>query len=166
MQCSWVQSFTFKMSALCVQIRRQFVCIFSAFCKTIYLEYINVGLLRVPTRPYFPNPILYFYNCFSYDHTRIRYPGPQWCVNCSNNFHGEECDEKSFCRNCMGDHQCPVYQKEVEMIKVKVRDNVSFPEASRRKLCLNSGTTQWIRKKSWRNWKQPCCRKTKKLRGY
>lgn len=77
------------------------------------------------------------YSCFSYGHTRVRCPGPQRCVNCSNNFHGEECGEASFCRNCKGDHrptnrQCLVYKKEVEVIKIKVRDNLSFPEARKR----------------------------------
>ncbi|XP_062537991.1 uncharacterized protein LOC134206305 [Armigeres subalbatus] len=84
------------------------------FNKTTYPEYIKVGLLRVATRPYFPNPML-CYGCFSYGHTRVRCPGPQRCFNCSGNFHGEEeCNEASFCRNCKGNHrpsnrQCPVY---------------------------------------------------------
>ncbi|XP_058448897.1 uncharacterized protein LOC131428855 [Malaya genurostris] len=107
------------------------------FSKTTYPEYLKIGLLRIPTRPYFPNPML-CYNCFSYGHTRVRCPGPQRCFNCSGDYHGEEeCNEASQCRNCKGDHrptsrQCPVYKKEVEVIKIKVRDNVSFPEARKR----------------------------------
>ncbi|XP_029717974.1 uncharacterized protein LOC115260807 [Aedes albopictus] len=106
------------------------------FCKTTYPETIKVGLRRVPTRPYIPNPML-CYGCFSYGHTRARCPGPQRCVNCSGEFHGDECGEATLCLNCKGDHrptnrQCPVYKKEVEIIKVKVRDNLSFPEARKR----------------------------------
>ncbi|XP_062542399.1 uncharacterized protein LOC134210361 [Armigeres subalbatus] len=106
------------------------------FCKTTFPEFIKVGLLRVPTRPYFPNPML-CYGCFSYGHTRIRCPGPQRCFNCSDNFHGEECDKAPSCQNCKGNHrptnrQCPVYKKEVEVIKIKVRNNLSFPEARKR----------------------------------
>ena len=107
------------------------------FAKTTYPEYLKIGLLRISTRPYFPNPML-CYNCFSYGHTRARCPGPQRCFNCSGNHHGEEeCSEAAQCRNCKGDHrptnrQCPVYKKEVEVIKIKVRDNVSFPEARKR----------------------------------
>lgn len=106
------------------------------FCKTTYPETMKVGLRRVPTRPYFPNPML-CYGCFNYGHTRLRCPGPKRCANCSKEFHGDECSEASLCQNCKGDHrptsrQCPVYKKEVEVIKVKVRDNVSFPEARKR----------------------------------
>ncbi|XP_029707544.1 uncharacterized protein LOC115254284 [Aedes albopictus] len=106
------------------------------FCTTTYPETMKVGLRRLPTRPYFPNPML-CYGCFSYGHTRIRCPGPQRCVNCSNNFHGDECSEASLCWNCKGDHrptsrQCPVYKKEVDVIKIKVRENISFPEARKR----------------------------------
>lgn len=106
------------------------------FCKTTYPETIKVGLRRVPTRPYFPNPMLCF-GCYSYGHTRARCPGPQRCVNCSGEFHGDECGEAPLCLNCKGNHrptnrQCPVYKKEVEVIRVKVRDNISFPEARKR----------------------------------
>lgn len=107
------------------------------FCQTTYPEHLKIGVLNVPTRPYFPNPML-CYGCFSYGHTRARCPGPQRCLNCSGDYHGEgECGEASLCRNCKGDHrpasrQCPVYKKEVEVIKIKVRDNLSFPEARKR----------------------------------
>lgn len=106
------------------------------FCTTTFPETMKVGLRRVPTRPYIPNPML-CYGCFSYGHTRVRCPGPQRCVNCSNNFHGDECGESPLCWNCKGDHrptsrQCPVYKKELEVMKIKVRDNVSFPEARKR----------------------------------
>jgi hypothetical protein len=107
------------------------------FCTTTYPEFIKVGVLHIPTRPYFPNPML-CYSCFSYGHTRARCPGPQRCYNCSGDFHGEEeCGNASLCLNCKGDHrptsrQCPVYKKEVEIIKIKVSDNVSFPEARKR----------------------------------
>lgn len=107
------------------------------FCKTTFPGHIKVGLLHVPTRPYFPNPML-CYNCFSYGHTRTRCPGPQRCFNCSGNSHGEEeCGEAPHCRNCNDGHrptnrQCPVYKQEIEVIKIKVRDNLSFPEARKR----------------------------------
>ena len=106
------------------------------FCKTTFPETMKVGLRRVPTRPYVPNPML-CYGCYTYGHTRARCPGPQRCSNCSSEFHGDECSEAPMCRNCKGDHRptnrnCPVYKREVEVMKVKVRDNLSFPEARKR----------------------------------
>ncbi|XP_058817010.1 uncharacterized protein LOC131680304 [Topomyia yanbarensis] len=115
------------------------------FCKTTYPEYVKIGLLHVPTRPYFPNPML-CYGCFNYGHTRVRCPGPQRCFNCSKEQHGEEkCKETAYCRNCEGDHQptsreCPVYKKEMEVIKIKVRDNLTFPEARKRAEYLSKGS--------------------------
>ncbi|XP_058467151.1 uncharacterized protein LOC131440079 [Malaya genurostris] len=107
------------------------------FCKTTYPKHIKIGLLHISTRPYFPNPML-CYNCFNFGHTRMRCPSPKRCFNCSGEQHGEEeCNEAQFCRNCKGDHrpsnrQCPVYKKEVEIIKIKVRENITFPEARKR----------------------------------
>jgi hypothetical protein len=34
------------------------------FAKTTFPEFVKIGLLRIPTRPYFPNPML-CYGCFS-----------------------------------------------------------------------------------------------------
>jgi hypothetical protein len=107
------------------------------FGKTTFPEYVKIGVLHIPTRPYFPNPML-CYGCFSYGHTRARCPGPQRCFNCSGDIHGEEeCGEASFCRNCKGEHrptsrQCPVYKKVEVIKKKKIRDNLTFPEARKR----------------------------------
>jgi ribosomal protein S19 len=115
------------------------------FGKTTFPDYVKVGVLHIATRPYFPNPML-CYSCFSYEHTRVRCPGPQRCFNCSGNPHGdEECNEAPHCRNCKGNHrptsrQCPVYKKEVEVIKIKVRDNVTFPEARKRAELLSGNS--------------------------
>ncbi|XP_062538774.1 uncharacterized protein LOC134207066 [Armigeres subalbatus] len=104
------------------------------FAKTTYPEHIKVGLLRVATRPYFPNPML-CYGCFSYGHTRLRCPYERRCFNCSDEYHGEECNKAPSCLSCKGDHrttnrQCPVYKKEIEVVKIKVRDNLTFPEVN------------------------------------
>lgn len=83
------------------------------FSKTTYPLYMKVCLLRVATCPYIPNPQRY--------------------VNCSQNFHGEECGETLLCRNCKGDHQSTnrqsaVYKREVEVITVKVS---KFPRGNK-----------------------------------
>lgn len=115
------------------------------FCKTTYPEHLKVGLNSVPTRPFFPNPML-CYSCFSYGHTRARCPGPQRCFNCSGNVHEvDECNETPYCRNCKDGHrptnrQCPVYKQEVEVIKIKVRDNLSFAEARKRAKLQSQGS--------------------------
>lgn len=115
------------------------------FCKTTYPEYLEVSLLRVPTCPYFPNPML-CHGCFSYSHTLVQCTGPQRCVNCLLNFHGKNCGWASLCRNCKSDHrstsrQYPVYKKKVETIKEKVSENLSSPK-QKNEWCNSQVTTQ------------------------
>jgi len=106
------------------------------FNKCTYPSHVKIGLLRTSTRPYYPNPLL-CYGCFSYGHPRARCPGPQRCFNCSNEHQEEECREAAHCRNCDGNHrpnsrQCPVYKKEMDIIRVKVDNNITYPEAKKR----------------------------------
>lgn len=48
-----------------------------------------------------------------------------------------DCTATAHCINCDGPHrpnnrQCPIYQKEVEVIRLKVDQNLTFPEARKR----------------------------------
>lgn len=109
------------------------------FNRCNYPLHVKVGLLRVTTRPYYPNPLL-CYGCARFGHPRIRCPGPKRCLNCSNEHElseDEECTSAAHCINCGGPHrpnnrQCPVFKKEVEVVRVKVDHNLTFPEARKR----------------------------------
>lgn len=106
---------------------------------TVRLEYLSVGLLRVATRPYYPNPML-CYQCYAYGHSRQRCPNPavcSYCSGCHQIVEGEECSLPQQCRNCSGDHRpgyrkCPVFIREMEIIKVRIDNNISFQEARER----------------------------------
>lgn len=55
------------------------------------------------------------------------------CAKCGSEAHGE-CSNTIKCLNCKGAHSafeknCPCYQKEVEIIKIKINKNCTFKEA-------------------------------------
>lgn len=106
------------------------------FNKSTYPAHVRIGLLRTSTRPYYPNPLL-CYGCFRFGHPRARCPGPQRCFNCSAEHQVEECGETAFCLNCRGSHrpnsrECPVYKQEQQVIRIKVDNNLTYPEARKR----------------------------------
>lgn len=109
------------------------------FAQSTYPSHVKIGLLRTATRPYYPNPLL-CYNCLCYGHPRARCPGPQRCLNCSETHQipeGMECTKAAYCINCKGNHrpnnrQCPIYQKEMKVIRIKIDQNLSYPEARKR----------------------------------
>lgn len=116
------------------------------FGKTTYPEHVKVGVLRVTTRPYYPNPLL-CYNCFEYGHPKLRCPLQKRCYNCSGNHVVESCEENAHCLNCEQDHRpnnrkCPKYQKEIEIIKAKIDFNLSYVEAKKRVECANASYAQ------------------------
>ncbi|XP_055591251.1 uncharacterized protein LOC129743290 [Uranotaenia lowii] len=97
-------------------------------------QYINFGLLRIATRPYYPTPMLCF-KCLDYGHTKLRCEGNEKCPNCSQE-HAGECQNRSFCHHCKNDHsalnrQCPKYIMEDQICKMQVDLRITFPEARR-----------------------------------
>ncbi|XP_055587839.1 uncharacterized protein LOC129740257 [Uranotaenia lowii] len=97
-------------------------------------EYVNFGLLRIPTRPYYPSPMLCF-KCLEYGHTKLRCSGNEKCQNCSQEHEGK-CQNPTFCQHCKSDHsalhrQCPRYMMENQICKMQVDLKLSFPEARR-----------------------------------
>lgn len=108
------------------------------FSKCNYPSHVKIGVLYVVTRPYYPNPML-CYGCFRYGHPRVRCPGPQRCIHCSAERHleeNDECREAAHCINCGGPHrsnnrQCPIYKREMEVVRIKIDRNLTYPEARR-----------------------------------
>lgn len=106
-------------------------------CGTVAPHRIYFGLLSVPTRIFYPRPMI-CYNCCEYGHTKTKCQKTAVCTNCSGNAHaeGEKCCQASYCKNCRGAHapvsrKCPLYSKEEKIIKIKVDNGVSFGEARR-----------------------------------
>lgn len=116
------------------------------FNKTTYPKHIKVGLLRIPTKPYYPNPMLCF-GCFNYGHPKVRCTKTKICFNCSDCYHGDECTKPAYCLNCEGSHRpgnrtCPVYKHEENIVHTKIDLNISFPEARERVKQGNSTYSQ------------------------
>lgn len=126
--------------------RRNTPAVILTFSRCAYPSRVKIGLLSIPTRPYYPNPLL-CYGCCQYGHQRARCPGSQRCLNCSAEQHVEEdaqCSEASHCINCGGPHkpnnrQCPIYKQEMEVIRLKVDRNLTYPEA-RKQVQANLGS--------------------------
>lgn len=106
------------------------------FGKTTYPRFVKVGVLRVETRPYYPSPML-CYACLKYGHVSARCSGSRRCFNCSVPYHGTECNNEAKCANCEDKHRssyrkCPVYQREIKVIRMKIDKNLTYPEARKR----------------------------------
>lgn len=107
---------------------------------TTWPQFIYFGALRVPTRIYFPAPML-CYGCLEYGHTRIRCQNPSRCQNCSSPDHkSEDCTDKANCFHCKQEHKpidrnCSMYKMENEIVRIKVEQGLTYPEA---KKCYDS----------------------------
>lgn len=95
-------------------------------------EYIYIGMERVKTRIYYPRPMR-CNNCLMFGHTKKFCKKNQACSNCGGDFH-ENCSNPISCLNCKNPHnafdlKCPFYQRETDLIKIKIDHNCSFREA-------------------------------------
>lgn len=104
-------------------------------CKgTVPPKHVKFGALRVATRVFYPSPMLCF-RCYSFGHTKTKCKGNTVCRNCSNVDESTEiCDKPAYCKNCKQNHSpadrsCPAYKTEVEIIKIKTDEGLTYPEA-------------------------------------
>lgn len=103
-------------------------------------DHIDFGYLRVNTRPYYPSPML-CYRCWSFGHTRLRCQATAICGNCAKNNHPLEdrtsCPNTQYCQRCdsnnhaLSSKNCPFYQKEKDIQKLRVDQGLSYPAANR-----------------------------------
>ena len=94
---------------------------------------ITVGYLKVKVSLFIPNPMRCF-NCNKFGHTNQRCKVAANCPGCRKDKHEGQCDGPKLCSNCNGPHassakDCPVWQKEKEIQRVRVEKRISFPEA-------------------------------------
>ncbi|XP_055924575.1 uncharacterized protein LOC129956668 [Argiope bruennichi] len=96
-------------------------------------EFVYAGYIRRPVRQYIPNPLRCF-QCQRFGHCR----GSLTCARCAEKGHdSQECFAQEKCVNCKGDHpsfsrSCPSWQLEKEIITIKIKEDISHPEARRR----------------------------------
>ena len=110
------------------------------FNTAILPKYLKVGYLKVAVDVYIPNP-LQCYCCYKFGHHERNCKlnqGEHVCRRCGNSnlVHSSEddCEFGIRCINCKGEHvatsrSCPVWKKEKEVVTVKYREGLSFPEA-------------------------------------
>ena len=94
---------------------------------------ITVGYLKVKVALFVPNTMRCF-NCNKFGHTSQRCKVAAKCTGCGKDKHEGQCEGPTLCSNCNGPHassakDCPVWQKEKEIQRVRVEKRISFPEA-------------------------------------
>ncbi len=95
---------------------------------------IRLGYTVVTVDVFIPNPLRCF-KCQRFGHGQASCRGKQRCFRCGGEGHdGKECSESPRCCNCEGTHcasskDCPDWQREKEITKVKYTQNISFREA-------------------------------------
>ncbi|GBL97223.1 hypothetical protein AVEN_84930-1 [Araneus ventricosus] len=99
-------------------------------------EYIKAGYVRCSVRPYIPNPLRCF-KCQRFGHSKTNCRGTLTCARCAVAGHESTgCTAAEKCANCQGKHTsfsraCPKWELEKEIVTLKFKNNISFPEARR-----------------------------------
>ena len=96
---------------------------------------VKIGYCLERVEQYVPAPLSCFI-CQKFGHHRVACRGRQTCSKCSEkdpDHVEEDCLKEIRCANCQLDHAAyartgTVYQKEKEIIEVKHKRNVSFPD--------------------------------------
>ena len=92
-----------------------------------------VGYLKVKVALFVSNPMRCF-NCNKFGHTSQRCKVAAKCTGCGKDKHEGQCEGPKLCSNRNGPHassakDCPVWQKEKEIQRVRVEKRISFAEA-------------------------------------
>ena len=131
-----VKRFTVKTSA---GVTNTNIYLMTFSCASLP-QAIKAGYHNIKVEVYIPNP-LRCYKCQRYGHGAMRCTNGHISHRCGGNEHeGSDCKETPFCCNCKGSHmasskECPIWIRETAICKLKVSNNISFPEA--RKLYFN-----------------------------
>ncbi|GBN65753.1 hypothetical protein AVEN_24892-1 [Araneus ventricosus] len=99
-------------------------------------QFIKAGYIRYAIRPYIPNPLRCF-QCQRLGHAKASCRGTLTCARCAELGHDNtDCKRKEKCVNCKGEHSsfsrlCPKWQLEKEIISLKIKKGISYPEAKK-----------------------------------
>ncbi|XP_061190460.1 uncharacterized protein LOC133198380 [Saccostrea echinata] len=106
------------------------------FCTPTLPTNIKVGLYIMKIETFVPNPLRCF-KCQRFGHGQSNCKSADACFRCGEEGHdGKGCQKDPKCKNCKGDHmasskQCPVWQKEKNIQKVKAEKRIPYPEAKK-----------------------------------
>ena len=108
---------------------------------------VKIGFIQVKVDVYIPNP-LRCYNCQVFGHHENKCGRHPVCCNCAQPEHcaSGQCDKPAICVNCSGDHpanskECPQWEKEKQILKIKCEQIISFPEARKQFEQFNGAKT-------------------------
>lgn len=113
---------------------------------------VKAAYLSIAVDQYIPNP-LRCYNCQHYGHGKSSCSRPEICAKCGGKGHSDNgCSNDLHCCNCGGSHgafskDCPEWQRQQKISRIKVERNISFPEAA--KIVDTSGNTSHHKGKSY-----------------
>ena len=100
---------------------------------------IHAGYLNCAVRPFIPNPLRCF-KCQVFGHGQQSCRGKATCARCNvadPDHLSDECTKNPVCANCQGSHpayskNCPRWNEEKAIQRVKTLDGISYPEARRK----------------------------------
>ncbi|CAN7938570.1 unnamed protein product [Ixodes hexagonus] len=108
--------------------------------ESVKAEYLNCRV-----RPYVPNPRICFH-CQRFGHSAQSCRGKTTGAKCGQNDHpADNCANTVHCVNCSGPHpaysrSCKKWKEEKEIITLKVKEDISFPDARKRLSFLQKGS--------------------------
>jgi hypothetical protein len=119
------------------------------FSGNVLPSSIKMGFEHCKVTPFIPYPLRCF-KCQQFGHHGNSCTRKTKCAKCSStehcSSHENPCKEPAKCANCHESHaafdrSCPLWKQEQEVQRLKVTQNISFPEA--RKIVLNKPTTTY-----------------------
>jgi hypothetical protein len=117
-------------------VRQETKTLILSFGTPTLPSHISAGYLKLPVSLFIPNPLRCF-KCQKFGHHKDQCRQTATCPKCSEKDHGDtSCSKPNKCRNCEGNHpsyskDCPSWNKEKTISKIKTESDITFPEARR-----------------------------------
>jgi hypothetical protein len=122
--------------------KRKTAAIVLTFASSTLPTSVKAGFINCKVVPFIPNPLRCF-KCQAFGHHQSVCKNDAICSKCGLASHGEEpCVGPVKCPNCSGNHpayanSCPKWKQEKDICRIKVTNNISYPEA-RKQLTANT----------------------------
>ncbi|XP_048244078.1 uncharacterized protein LOC125376183 [Haliotis rufescens] len=127
-----VKRFTVKKDGMVVDTNTYLF----TFARSKIPQSIKAGYCNIGVEVYIPNP-LRCYTCQAFGHGSKSCRASAVCYRCGDKHETTDCRNDVKCSNCGGNHMassksCPVWQHELQIMKIKTEQNLSNSEAKKR----------------------------------